>query len=81
MSENKDRDKIKKTGTILVVIGVGMWGVYAIGKYGFGWNITDRDFLPYHLALIIPGMVLRHYRFYVTLVKKWLVPGGKDRSS
>ena len=81
MSENKGRDKIQDAGTILVVIGVSIWGVYAIGKYGFGWNVTDRDYLPYHLALIIPGMLLRYYRFYVTLVKRWLVPGRKDRTS
>jgi len=50
-----------KLGNILIFVGVSMWGVYAVGKYLLGWDITDRQVLPYHLMMIIPGMILRHY--------------------
>lgn len=53
-----------KTGNVLIFIGVSMWGVYAVGKYLLGWDITDRQVLPYHLLMIIPGMMLRHYSSY-----------------
>lgn len=68
MGDRKERDWVRGLGTALIVIGAGMWGVYAIGKYLLGWQITDRDFLPYHLAVILPGMILRyHYFFFVEL--------------
>lgn len=63
MGAREEKDWVRSFGTIMVVAGVGMWVPYAVGKYLFGWAITDRDFLPYHLAVIIPGMVLRYYRF------------------
>jgi hypothetical protein len=50
-----------RLGNVLVFIGVSMWGPYAIGKYLLGWDVSDRQFLPYHLAVIIPGMALRHF--------------------
>jgi len=50
-----------RLGNILIFVGVSMWGVYAVGKYLLGWDITDRQLLPYHLMMIIPGMMLRHY--------------------
>lgn len=64
MGGKEERDWVRSLGTVLVVVGVGMWIPYAVGKYLIGWRITDRDFLPYHLAVIIPGMVLRYYRFF-----------------
>lgn len=51
----------QRIGSVLIYVGVGMWGVYAVGKYLLGWDISDRQFLPYHLAAIIPGMWLRFY--------------------
>lgn len=50
-----------RLGNILVIVGVSMWGPYAIGKYLLGWDITDRQILPYHLTIIVPGMALRHF--------------------
>lgn len=64
MGDKEERDWVRSLGTVLVVVGVGMWIPYAVGKYLFGWRITDRDFLPYHLAVIIPGMVLRYHQFF-----------------
>jgi hypothetical protein len=75
--KKKKRDWVRAVGIVLVVIGVSMWVVYAVGKYGFGWDVTDRDFLPYHLAVIIPGMILMHIRFYRSLVKKLFGSGTR----
>lgn len=66
-----------KTGNILIFIGVSMWGVYAVGKYLLGWDITDRQVLPYHLMMIIPGMLLRHYSGMLT---RFFGRGGRDGS-
>lgn len=77
-SAKKGMDKIQDTGTALI-IGVGMWGVYAVGKYLLGWDVTDRDFLPYHLLVIIPGMVLHHYRYFFGLGRKLFRKASRDR--
>ena len=78
MVDDKKRDRIRDAGTVLVAIGIGMWGVYAVGKYGLGWNVTDRDFLPYHLAIIIPGMLLRHHRFFFGSIRRLLSRRGDN---
>lgn len=62
MAEGGERDWVRSLGLVMVIAGVGMWVPYAVGKYILGWAITDRDFLPYHLAVIIPGMALLYYR-------------------
>jgi hypothetical protein len=64
MPDYEARDRVRTTGTVLVGLGVSMWILYAVGRYLLGWDITDRQFLPYHLATILPGMVLRYHRFF-----------------
>lgn len=64
-----------KLGNILIFVGVSMWGVYAVGKYFLGWDITDRQLLPYHLMMIIPGMLLRHYS---GILARFFGRGGRD---
>ena len=54
---------LTRLGVMLICMGVGVWVVYAAGKYLLGWDITVRQVLPYHLAMIITGMLLRHHRF------------------
>jgi hypothetical protein len=78
MGDRAEKDWVRLFGTIMVVAGVGMWVPYAVGKYLLGWTITDRDFLPYHLAVIIPGMVLRYYRFFFFDLWKWACRGKKE---
>lgn len=51
---------MKRFGTILFYLGGIVWIVYAVVKYLLGWNVTIRQFLPYHLAAIIPGIILKH---------------------
>ncbi len=70
------KDFIRGVGNVLIIVGVGMWGVYAIGRYLFGWDITDREFLPYHLATIMPGMLFRYHRSIAGFFKK--PPPQKD---
>ncbi len=64
-----------KLGNVLIFVGVSMWGVYAVGKYLLGWDITDRQLLPYHLMMIVPGMMLRHYS---GMLAKLFNRGGKN---
>jgi hypothetical protein len=59
-----EKDVLKAFGNILLTLGVGMWGAYAVLRYGMGWEVTARQFLPYHLAGVVPGMILRRHRFF-----------------
>jgi hypothetical protein len=74
------RDWVRNTGTILIGVGVSMWIIYAVGRYLLSWDITDRDFLPYHLITILPGMVLRYHRFFFFTLPEWFIR-GKEKSS
>ena len=64
MTDRPGRDWVQNLGTVLIGVGVSMWIIYAVGRYVLGWNITDREFLPYHLVTILPGMILRYHRFF-----------------
>ena len=65
-----DRDRLQVVGTVLIIVGVSMWVVYAVGRYLMGWDVTDRQFLPYHLATIIPGMLFRYHQFFFGGLRK-----------
>lgn len=41
-------------------LGGAVWVLFAIARYIMGWDVTVRQFLPFHLAAIIPGVILRH---------------------
>jgi len=68
--EEKDRDWLTTLGTALVVVGVAVWGAYALVRWGLRWEVTGRQFLPYHLAGVIPGMILRRRRLLHRLLKR-----------
>jgi hypothetical protein len=68
--DEKRKDNLTRWGTVLVVLGVAVWGVYAVGRWGLGWDVTGRQFLPYHLAGVIPGMILRRRKFFCRLFKR-----------
>ena len=61
---------LKVVGTILLLIGVAVWAVYAVLRFGIGWDVTVRQFLPYHLAGVVPGMILRRHRFVRGMVSR-----------
>jgi hypothetical protein len=65
-----ERDLLKTIGNILLALGVGVWGAYAVLRYGVGWEVTGRQFLPYHLAGVVPGMILRRHRFFQGVVRR-----------
>jgi hypothetical protein len=52
--------RIARLGDIMFYLGGLVWVVYALVRYGLGWDVTVRQFLPFHLVAIIPGVVLRH---------------------
>lgn len=68
----KEKDSIRTLGTVLVVAGVAVWVVYAIVRYLLGWDVTGRQFLPYHLVGVVPGAVLRRHRFFRGLIGRLL---------
>jgi hypothetical protein len=72
MTGKKERDLLKILGTILLAVGVGVWGAYAVLRFGMGWDVTARQFLPYHLAGVVPGMILKRHRFFWGIVKRLL---------
>jgi hypothetical protein len=78
--ESGGKDRVQQAGSLLLAIGVGMWGVYAVGRYLLGWDISDRQFLPYHLAVIIPGMIIRFYLPRLRRIREWLFPGGRGKT-
>jgi len=41
-------------------LGGVVWVLFAIARYIMDWDVTVRQFLPFHLAAIIPGVILRH---------------------
>ncbi|OGW43940.1 MAG: hypothetical protein A2Y66_05200 [Nitrospirae bacterium RBG_13_41_22] len=71
------RDWLQFMGAILVIIGLGVWGIYVVERYLLHLNVTDRQFLPFHLITIIPGMLLWQHRFLTNLIRKWLRREGK----
>ncbi|MFH1674806.1 MAG: hypothetical protein ABIF87_15495 [Pseudomonadota bacterium] len=72
MTGKKERDLLKILGTILLAVGVGVWGAYAVLRFGMGWDVTARQFLPYHLAGVVPGIILKRHRFFWSIVKRLL---------
>lgn len=51
---------MKRIGAVLFYLGGCVWLGYAVAKYLFGLDVTIRQFLPYHLAAVIPGVVLKY---------------------
>jgi len=72
------RNWLQAAGAVLIILGVSVWGIYGAGRYWMGWDVTDRQIIPYHLACIIPGMLLWQHRSLCGLVKKWRQRGNKQ---
>lgn len=66
---------------MLVAVGVAVWGVYAVVRWGLGWDVTGRQFLPYHLAGVVPGVVLRRRHQLKRLLFKVVGRNGTKDSS
>jgi len=72
MVDKREKDLLKILGTILLFLGVAVWGVYAVLRFGLGWDVTGRQFLLYHLAGVVPGVILRRHSFLIGLVRRLL---------
>jgi hypothetical protein len=70
MSEKREKDRLERLGTILIVLGVAVWGVYAVLRFGYGSDAAVRDYLPYHLAGVVPGVILKRHRFFRSIVRR-----------
>jgi len=68
--DESERDLWRVVGNILLVLGVAVWGLYAVVRFGAGWNVTAGQFLPFHLAGVVPGAILRRHRFFGKMVSR-----------
>ena len=57
---------IARLGNVLFYIGGFVWVVYAVLKYLLGWDVNLRQFLPYHLVAVIPGVLLKRCSGFIT---------------
>lgn len=48
-----------RLGNVLFYAGGAVWVLYGAAKYLLGWDVSVRQFLPYHLLAIIPGILLK----------------------
>ncbi|MSN24662.1 MAG: hypothetical protein GJV46_02210 [Geobacter sp.] len=55
---------LSRWGDVLFYIGGAVWVLYAALKYILEWDVSIRQFLPYHLAAIIPGVLMRRCSGY-----------------
>jgi len=56
----KTSKNLTTLGNVLIGLGVAVWGVYAVARWGFGQDVVVSQFLPFHLFGVIPGALLRH---------------------
>ncbi len=50
---------IAQFGSIMFYVGGAVWIAYALARYVLDLDVTLRQFLPFHLIAIIPGVILR----------------------
>jgi hypothetical protein len=71
---NRVDNLLLKMGTVLIILGVSVWGVYAVLHFIMDINVSGGYFLVFHLAGVVPGALLRHHhsisKFYHRYVKK-----------
>ena len=56
---------LARLGNVLFYTGGAVWLVYAVVKYLLGWDVSVRQFLPFHLVAIIPGILLKRCSGYI----------------
>ncbi|MDY6951127.1 MAG: hypothetical protein SWE60_06430 [Thermodesulfobacteriota bacterium] len=68
--DHKERDVWRVVGNILLILGVGVWVLYAVLRFGAAWDVTAGQFLPFHLAGVVPGAILRRHQFFRTALRR-----------
>jgi len=71
---NMKEKTIARLGDVMFYLGGAVWGVYALARYALEWDVTVRQFLPFHLAAIIPGVLFRHG---AARIVKWVDKSSK----
>ncbi|MDY6959711.1 MAG: hypothetical protein SVK08_11205 [Halobacteriota archaeon] len=56
-------DRIETIGLIIIFIGVAFW-LLLLADY------EVMQILPFHLVFVIPGFILRRYKFFSGLLKR-----------
>jgi hypothetical protein len=68
--DNPTTDRWTMLGTVLLWLGVAVWGVYAVLRWGLGHELSAAHFLPFHLAGVIPGLLLRRRHWLLGLMSR-----------
>jgi hypothetical protein len=55
---------MKRIGAVLFYIGGLVWVIFTVAKYLLDYDVSASQFLPYHLAAIIPGVILKYGLIY-----------------
>jgi hypothetical protein len=71
MMDRTKGDMLRIVGNILLILGVAVWAVYAVLRFGAGWDVRAGRFLPFHLAGVIPGAILRRHRFFRNIFSRF----------
>ncbi|MDY6965031.1 MAG: hypothetical protein SVM80_03555 [Halobacteriota archaeon] len=56
-------DKIERIGLLIIFVGVAFW-LLLIADY------EVMQILPFHLAFVIPGFVLRRYKWFSSILNR-----------
>ena len=67
MTDHHERSRLQMAGRILILAGVGVWGVYGLCKLA-GTEPAVGWFLPFHLAGVVPGVILSRWG----TIRQWL---------
>ena len=62
--DGRPRDPFRTAGNIFILLGVSVWAVYAVVRWGLGWSLPLKTFVEFHLLGVVPGSILRHWRFF-----------------
>jgi hypothetical protein len=69
---NRQHDLLRNMGTVLIILGVSVWAIYAVLHYILEINVSSRDFLAFHLAGVVPGALLRRHQSISELYNKYV---------
>lgn len=64
-----DKDRLTQLGRVLILLGVSVWALYAVMRWGLGRPVEMNQFLPYHLVGVIPGSLLKYRHLLLRIVR------------
>jgi hypothetical protein len=70
MEQDRSGEFWTTVGNIALALGVAVWVVYAVMRYGLGMEVSAMSFLPFHLTGVILGMVLHRRRNLMRLLDR-----------